>query len=74
MAEQQQEQAINLGASLNIGVLMGSLMDLQQLLRTVPQIVARAQAVEAENEKLKAQLAALAPKAVEATADEAVAH
>lgn len=35
---EQQEQSIGLSQNLNIGTLMGSLMDLQQLLRTVPQI------------------------------------
>lgn len=67
MAEQtQQEQSIGLSQNLNIGALMGSLMDLQQLLRTVPQIVASAEALKAENDKLKAQLEALQPKVVEA--------
>jgi cell division protein FtsB len=65
MAEQTQEQSIGLSQNLNIGALMGSLMDLQQLLRTVPQIVASAEALKAENDKLKAQLEALQPKGVE---------
>jgi len=63
---QQQEQSIGLSQNLNIGALMGSLLDLQQLLRTVPQIVAAHDALKAENEKLKAQLEALQPKVVEA--------
>jgi cell fate (sporulation/competence/biofilm development) regulator YlbF (YheA/YmcA/DUF963 family) len=63
---QQQEQSIGLSQNLNIGALMGSLMDLQQLLRTVPQIVASAEALKAENDKLKVQLEALQPKVVEA--------
>jgi cell division protein FtsB len=63
MAEQTQEQSIGLSQNLNIGALMGSLLDLQQLLRTVPQIVASAEALKAENEKLKAQLESLQPKA-----------
>jgi cell division protein FtsB len=54
--QQQQEQSIGLSQNLNIGALMGSLMDLQQLLRTVPQIVAAHDALKAENDKLKAQL------------------
>jgi cell shape-determining protein MreC len=66
MADQQQEQSIGLSQNLNIGALMGSLMDLQQLLRTVPQIVASHDALKAENEQLKAQLEALQPKVVEA--------
>jgi hypothetical protein len=73
MADQQQEQAINLGNNLNIGVLMGSLMDLQQLVRAVPNIIAAAEQFktqlaekDAKIADLEARLAALAPKAVEA--------
>jgi hypothetical protein len=67
MAEQtQQEPSIGLSQNLNISTLMGSLLDLQQLLRTVPQIVAAHDALKVENDKLKAQLEALQPKAVEA--------
>jgi cell division protein FtsB len=59
MAEQTQQQAqepsIGLSQNLNIGALMGSLLDLQQLLRTVPQIIASAEAMKAENDKLKAE-------------------
>lgn len=66
MAEQQQEPTIGLSSQYNISSLVGSLMDLQQLVRTFPGIIARAEALAAENEKLKAQIAASASKAVEA--------
>jgi hypothetical protein len=67
MADQQQESTVGLSAQYNISVLVNALMDLQQLIRTFPGIIARAEQLGAENEALKVQLAALAPKAVEAT-------
>lgn len=76
MADQNQQQGdagIGLSANYNIVALIGSLMDVQQIVRTMPTIIAGAEQLRAENTELKAKLkdaedrlAALAPKAVEA--------
>ena len=66
MAEQtQQESGINLGQTYSIATLLSALMDLQQVVRNIPAMVTQLDALKAENEKLKAQLEALQPKAVE---------
>jgi cell shape-determining protein MreC len=73
MAEQtqQQEQAgFGLSQQYNIGGLIGSLMDVQQVIRNVPNFIAAAEALKAENEKLKARIAELEAKAVETPAAE----
>jgi regulator of replication initiation timing len=73
MADQQTQgdAGIGLSSNYNIVALIGSLMDVQQIVRTMPSIIAGAEALRAENEKLKAklaeveaQLAALAPSPV----------
>lgn len=74
MAEQtQQEPGFNIGTNVNVGALIGSLMDLQQVVRAFPNAIAavdqlKAQVAEkdAKIADLEARLAALAPKAVEA--------
>lgn len=68
MADQQQEPGINLGQTYGITTMLSSLMDIQQVIRNIPSMVAQLDVLKAENEKLKSQLAALAPKAVEAPA------
>ncbi len=70
MAEQtqQQEPGINLGQTYGINSLINSLMDVQQVIRNLPGLLAQLDALKAENEKLKGQLAALAPKVVEEAA------
>jgi hypothetical protein len=60
----EQEQAINLGTSLNIGATMGSLLDLQQLVRSVPNILAQLNEKDAKIAELSARLASLEPKVV----------
>ena len=60
MAEQQTQQqgdaGIGLSSSYNIVSLIGSLLDVQQVVRTVPTIIAGAEALRVENEKLKAEV------------------
>lgn len=60
----EQEQAINLGTSFNIGATMGSLLDLQQLVRAVPNILAQLNEKDAKIAELSARLASLEPKSV----------
>lgn len=75
MAEQTQQQGepgIGLSQQYGINTLIGSLMDVQQVLRSVPAIVSAGEAARAKVAELEAKvaeledrLAALAPKAVE---------
>jgi hypothetical protein len=59
MAEQTQEPGINLGQTYGINTLISSLMDVQQVIRNLPNLLAQLDAVKAENEKLKNESARL---------------
>ena len=72
--QQQGEPGIGLANQYSYSALIGSLMDIQHVLRSVPNIVAGGEAartrvaeLEAKVAELEARLAALAPKAVEGT-------
>jgi cell division protein FtsB len=59
MAEQTQEPGINLGQTYGINTLISSLMDVQQVIRNLPNLLAQLDALKAENEKLKNESARL---------------
>lgn len=75
MSEQQQsEPGIGIQNSFGINTLIGSLMDVQQVLRVIPSMQARIDALTKSEAELKAKLedaearlAALAPRVVEAS-------
>ena len=63
MAEQQQvEPGIGLSANYNINTLIGSLMDIQQIVRSMPSIIAGSEARQARIAELEAKVAELVVK------------
>jgi uncharacterized protein YceH (UPF0502 family) len=64
MAEQQQqgEPGIGLSANYNINTLIGSLMDAQQIVRSMPSIIAASEARQARITELEAKIAELEAK------------